>query len=116
MSYLKDVTNVLSQRCPTHLKDADRYLISKDVQRCLYQAISGWKIMPRTPIASAASVNFGIGLTMVLVGCVMIGIAAALLCLNKPILYAKDGRYDQLLMSVMPVDPKRRWMQMANPK
>ncbi|GFQ97850.1 uncharacterized protein TNCT_100211, partial [Trichonephila clavata] len=72
--------------------------------------------VPRTPIASAASVNFGIGLTMVLVGCVMLGIAAALLCLSKPVLYARDGRYDQILMSVMPVDPRKRRLEMFHPK
>ncbi|GBN48527.1 hypothetical protein AVEN_5128-1 [Araneus ventricosus] len=67
-------------------------------------------MVPRTPVPSAASVNFGIGLTMVLVGCVMLGVAAAILCLSKPILYSRDGRYDQLLMSVVPVDPRKRWM------
>lgn len=63
-----------------------------------------------------ASVNFGVGLTMVLVGCIMVGLAVAFVCLNKPVLYARDGRYDQLLMSVLPVDPRKRRMQMFPPK
>ncbi|KAG8179372.1 hypothetical protein JTE90_012070 [Oedothorax gibbosus] len=65
-------------------------------------------MVPRTPLPSAASVNFGIGLAMVLAGCAMVGVACALVCLQKPVLYARDGRYDQLLMAVMPIDKNRR--------